>query len=127
MLCALSSACTGGLCGCSACCACGTHSSSRNQLYDKYFAFNMKVGMDDYEAAIRPVKSVLFQQLFATAAGGGSGQVQMQSTVAGSSSTSSSASSSSSTPLSLLEVGIGTGECLLLVAAVSLSLIGVSC
>lgn len=80
---------TGGLCTCSGC-ACIRH---RNSWYDGYFAFNMAHGMDEYEAAVQPIKHPLFQQLLqplnmtgssAAAAGGAA---------------------------SVLEVGIGTGVC----------------
>lgn len=51
----------------------------------------MAVGMTEYEAAIRPVKQLLFQQLF----------MLMQQQAGG--------RSSSSGPVSVLEVGIGAG------------------
>ncbi len=37
-------------------------STSRNPLYDAYFAWNMKYGMDDYEQLVAPVKSKLFRE-----------------------------------------------------------------
>lgn len=76
---------------CAAGCSCGCH---RNAWYDKYFAYNMAVGMTDYEAAIRPVKQQLFKQLFTSL----------------STQQADSSSSSSSGPVSVLEVGIGTGK-----------------
>lgn len=86
----------GGLCCCSSC-AC----SHRSQWYDKYFAYNMAVGMTDYEAAILPVKQQLFKQLFTAAA--------LQQSSSASRSDNDGSSSSSSRPFQLLEVGIGTG------------------
>lgn len=80
--------CAGGLCCCSGC-AC------RNQWYDKYFAYNMAVGMEEYELAMAPVKQQLFSQLL----------LELQQAQPPLSST----SGSSSPPFSLLEVGIGTG------------------
>lgn len=91
----------GGLCCCSGC-AC----SHRSQWYDKYFAYNMAVGMEDYEAAIRPVKQQLFNQLLASLP-----QQPLGSTSRSSSSSSASIGTGSSRPpYSVLEVGIGTGE-----------------
>lgn len=92
-----------GLCCCSRC-----SSSRRAGWYDKYFAFNMAFGMQEYEAAILPVKQQLFSQLFA-------GLTQEDSSTSAHQAT----GSASNKPLSLLEVGIGTGSpCLLPVCEV---------
>jgi hypothetical protein len=74
------------------CCCSSLSCTHRSQWFDKYFAYNMAVGMTEYEAAMRPVKQVLFKQLFMSRqqqAGGSSG--------------------SSGGPVSVLEVGIGAG------------------
>lgn len=75
-----------GLCCCGSGCACGSH---RSQWYDKYFAYNMAVGMEEYEQQLHPLKQVLFPQLLATLPAAQPG--------------------SSGGGTSLLEVGIGTG------------------
>lgn len=93
----------GGLCCCSSAgCAC-----SRRQWYDKYFAYNMAVGMEDYEVAVQPVKQLLFSQLLTSLPQQQQQQQQLQQQ-----STDKPSSSSSSSPgamHALLEVGIGTG------------------
>jgi hypothetical protein len=61
----------------------------------------MAVGMDDYEAAMRPVKQQLFKQLFTALP------------ASQPDSSSSSSRSSNGGAVSLLEVGIGTGKGLL--------------
>lgn len=48
-------------CGCAFCCSPGPR--SRNTWYDKYFAYNMAVGMAEYEEAVAPVKRQLFSEL----------------------------------------------------------------
>ncbi len=71
------------------CCACGCCEGAPRKAswYDKYFAYNMAYGMDDYEAVITPVKRELFAQLIpAIKADGGGGASN------------------------LLEVGVGTGR-----------------
>ncbi|KXZ54713.1 hypothetical protein GPECTOR_4g781 [Gonium pectorale] len=68
-------------------------------MYDSYFATAMRYGMDDYEAAIRPVKRQLFAELASyltrpASAGSGSG----------------TDGGSGSPPIRrVLEVGVGTG------------------
>jgi len=64
----------------------------------------MAVGMEDYEAAIRPVKQQLFNQLLASL------PKQPLGSISSSSSSASVGIDSSSPPYSVLEVGIGTGE-----------------
>ncbi|KAF6264409.1 S-adenosyl-L-methionine-dependent methyltransferase [Scenedesmus sp. NREL 46B-D3] len=77
-------------------CCCGSCASNRRDWYDKFFALSMATGMQDYEAAVAPLKQALFSQLFVPLADGAGAA------------TASSSSSSSST-FSVLEVGIGTG------------------
>ena len=70
------------------CCACGCAAGAPRKAswYDKYFAYNMAYGMDDYENAIAPVKRELFTELLAALR-----------------------ADSSAGTRSLLELGVGTG------------------
>lgn len=88
--------CLCGLCGCRTA-GQAQATTDRNLLYDKFFASAMKYGMDEYEAAIKPIKTRLFQELvsslvFTDVAGDADG-----------------ARSSAGGPKKVLEVGIGTG------------------
>ncbi|KAG2442215.1 hypothetical protein HYH02_009699 [Chlamydomonas schloesseri] len=67
---------------------------ARNTLYDSYFANAMRYGMDDYEAAISPIKSQLFGSLVGGLLGAGS---------------TGSGGGGGGAPIKVLEVGIGTG------------------
>lgn len=71
---------------------CGRH--GRLDWYDRYFAFNMAHGMEDYEAQIAPIKAALFERLFMTNAPGGTPVAGTQG--------------SSAHPVQVLELGIGT-------------------
>jgi hypothetical protein len=50
-------------------CACGCSLFVRADWYDKYFAYAMATGMEDYEEVIAPFKQQLFDKLWAGDAG----------------------------------------------------------
>lgn len=60
--------------------------AGRHRWYDKYTAYNVAVGVTEYEAAIPPVKQSLFKHMFAA----------LQQLAAGA-------------PVNVLEVGLGSG------------------
>jgi hypothetical protein len=56
-------------CGSPPGCACGCSLFARADWYDKYFAYAMATGMEDYEEVIAPFKQQLFDRLWAGDAG----------------------------------------------------------